>query len=484
MAPTVVSTTPYKDQNLGTSGLRKRVTVLEQPNYLENFVQSVFNALPSNEVQGATLVVGGDGRYYNKHAIQVIIRMAAANGVGKLVIGQDGIFSTPAVSAIVRGRKAYGAIVLTASHNPGGRDGDFGIKYNVSNGGPAPEKLTNVIYQESLKISEYRIDYSLNAVDLSVLGVHTLSDSFTVEVIDSTNEYVALMKTIFDFDALRAFVGRGDFHMLLDSMNGVTGPYMRRIFVDELGLPAASVMRGQPLEDFGGHHPDPNLTYAKELVERVLMPTGGERIDLAAASDGDGDRNMILGHQQFVTPSDSLAIIAANYQAIPYFRSGLKGVARSMPTSCAIDRVAEKFGLKCYEVPTGWKFFGNLMDSGMLSLCGEESFGTGSDHIREKDGIWAILAWLSILAHRNTGAKRVSVADIVRAHWTEYGRNWYSRYDYEEVDSDAAKRLMDNLNSWISSGPSGQKLGPFTVATADNFSYRDPVDGSFTQNQV
>eukprot|EP00742_Colponemidia_sp_Colp-10_P000986 GILJ01001068.1.p1 GENE.GILJ01001068.1~~GILJ01001068.1.p1 ORF type:complete len:585 (+),score=101.69 GILJ01001068.1:60-1757(+) len=485
-----VPTTPYQDQKPGTSGLRKKVTVFTEGSYLHNFVQSIFDALPPADLQGSTLVVSGDGRYYNKQAIQIIIKMAAANGVGRLWIGQNGLMSTPAVSAVIREREngaAYGGIILTASHNPGGPTNDFGIKYNCQNGGPAPEDLTNRIFELTTKISSYNIINSLPDVDLSVIGrTELIPGKFAVEVIDSTEDYVTLLRTIFDFEAIRQLLHRPGFSFVYDAMHGVAGPYAHRLFVTELGAPLSCLLNTVPLEDFGGGHPDPNLTYAHDLVER--MGLGHSHPDdvpeFGAAADGDADRNMILGKRFFVTPSDSVAVIAANAQAaIPYFRNGLKGVARSMPTSMALDRVADQLGLQCFEVPTGWKFFGNLMDANRLSICGEESFGTGSDHIREKDGIWAVLAWLSVLAYHNrtAGAEFVSVEKIVTDHWAHYGRNYYSRYDYEEVDATAAKRLMNDLIAQLPnlSGP----VGDYEYGKCDEFEYTDPVDGSVSKNQ-
>jgi phosphoglucomutase len=482
-----VPTTPYEGQAPGTSGLRKKVSVFKQPNYLQNFVQSVFDALPPNELKGCTLVIGGDGRYYNNDAFQVIIKMAAANGVGKLLIGKDGIFSTPAVSATIRKRKCYGGIILTASHNPGGPNGDFGIKYNISNGGPAPENVTNAIFAKTKVIKEYKIADIPN-VDLSTLGSHRFG-SFEVEVIDAVDDYVELMKKIFDFGALKKFLARPGFRILIDSMHGVTGPYVKRIFVDELGAPLTFTQHTIPKPDFGGGHPDPNLTYAATLVERLYSKT--EHIDFGAAFDGDGDRNMILGKDFFVTPSDSVAIISANATVIPYYKKGLAAVSRSMPTSQALDRVAAKLSLPFYEVPTGWKFFGNLMDKYEKEqpekgfICGEESFGTGSAHIREKDGIWAVLCWLSILAAKNPDASRplVTVADIVKEHWRIFGRNYYSRYDYEECDSKGAADMMDYLIAQTKALKPGNKVHGFVLAKADEFEYKDPVDGSVSSHQ-
>eukprot|EP01102_Stenamoeba_stenopodia_P006399 TRINITY_DN1753_c0_g1_i1.p1 TRINITY_DN1753_c0_g1~~TRINITY_DN1753_c0_g1_i1.p1 ORF type:complete len:568 (+),score=145.43 TRINITY_DN1753_c0_g1_i1:130-1833(+) len=485
----VVATKPIAGQKTGTSGLRKKVSVFASPNYLNNWIQALFNSLPENELKGSTLVLGGDGRYWNKTAIQIIIKMAAANGVGKLLIGQEGILSTPAVSAIIRARKAYGGIILTASHNPGGKDGDFGIKFNTANGGPAPESITDLIFVQTEKLTEYKIA-DIEEVDLSKLGTRSW-EGFSVEVIDSVDDYLALLKTIFNFDSLQSLIKRPNFKLVYDSMSGVTGTYTKRIFVDVLGASESSLLNYVPLEDFGGHHPDPNLTYAAELVK---MLNSGE-YDFGAASDGDGDRNMVLGRKFFVTPSDSVAVISAYAtRAIPYFKNGVHAVARSMPTSAALDRVAQKLGVNLYEVPTGWKFFGNIMD-GFLEkgkpgvICGEESFGTGSDHIREKDGIWAVLAWLSILAYRNKdtepGAQLVSIEDIVKEHWAEYGRNFYTRYDYEEVDSAAADKVIKELLALQKQeGIIGKELKPgFKLTVADEFEYNDPFDHSVSSHQ-
>ncbi|KAI8818486.1 uncharacterized protein EV422DRAFT_537161 [Fimicolochytrium jonesii] len=474
-----VTTTPFEGQKPGTSGLRKRVKIFQQQHYTENFIQATLSAIPDGPA-GATLVVGGDGRYFLKEAVQKIIRLAAGNGVKKLVVGQNGILSTPAASNLIRKRKATGGILLTASHNPGGPDNDFGIKYNMSNGGPAPESVTDKIYKITTTISSYP-EADIPAVDLSALGTKTFGD-FTIEVIDSVDDYVILMKEIFDFALLKNFFKkRPDYKVLFDSLHGVTGPYAQRILVKELGLPESSVMNATPSEDFGGGHPDPNLTYAHDLVARVEK----ENIDFGAASDGDGDRNMIIGKGAFVNPSDSVALIAAYADAIPYFKkSGLKGLARSMPTSGALDRVAKKKGIQFFETPTGWKFFGNLMDAGKCSICGEESFGTGSDHIREKDGVWAIIAWLSIVAYASESNPKVGLNDILNKHYEEYGRNYFSRYDYEEVDSDHAAKVMSHLTAFINDKASiGKKLGAYEVATADNFEYTDPIDGSVSKNQ-
>lgn len=475
-----VETTPFKDQKPGTSGLRKKVKVFQQPNYTENFIQAIWNSIEHN---GCTFVIGGDGRFFMQDAIQIIIRMAAANEVKKLVIGKDGILSTPAASNLIRKRKASGGIILTASHNPGGQNADFGIKYNVSNGGPAPEAVTNKIYEQSKQLQHYFIS-QFEPVDLSKLG-SVRRGNLEVEIVDSVEDYVELMKEIFDFGMIKEFfAARPDFKFVFDGMNGVTGPYGQRIFVKELGLPKESVIRGEPLNDFGGEHPDPNLTYAKELVDKVQK----EKISFGCAADGDGDRNMIIAHDVFVNPCDSVAIIAAYAdKAIPYFaKTGVKGLARSMPSSCALDRVAAKHNIEIFETPTGWKFFGNLMDAGKLSICGEESFGTGSDHVREKDGLWAMLAWLSILAFINKTDKTVSIKSVLQKHYQEYGRNFFSRYDYEEVDSDKANKMMDHLKHLTKGGLKdfvGQTIGDFTVAKCDDFSYTDPIDSSVSSGQ-
>lgn len=465
-----IATTPFSDQKPGTSGLRKAVQTFQEANYLENFVQAIFNSLEG--FSGQTLVVGGDGRYYNRQAIQIILKMAAANGFGRVKVGQNGILSTPATSCVIRKYNAYGGIILSASHNPGGPDGDFGIKYNIGNGGPAPEKITDAIYAHSKEISEYKI-LEASDVDLSTLGETKLGE-MTVEVIDSVADYQELLETLFDFDRIKDFIASGNFRMCIDSMHAVTGPYATAIFEKRLGAPAGTVMNGIPLEDFGGGHPDPNLVYAHDLVEILF---GENAPDFGAASDGDGDRNMVLGKNFFVTPSDSLAILAANATLVPGYKDGIAGVARSMPTSAAADRVAAQLGIDCYETPTGWKFFGNLLDAGKATLCGEESFGTGSDHVREKDGLWAVLFWLNILAVRGE-----SVEAIVKQHWQTYGRNYYSRHDYEGVASDRANTLITNLRNALPT-LKGQQLGGYTVDYADDFSYTDPVDGSVSQKQ-
>jgi phosphoglucomutase len=460
-----VKTTPFEGQKPGTSGLRKKVTVFQQKHYAENFIQSIFDALEG--FAGQTLVIGGDGRYYNKDVVQIAIRMAVANGFGRVLVGRDGLLSTPAASHIIRKYHAFGGIILSASHNPGGPDGDFGIKYNASNGGPAPERITDAIFAKTNVITTYRIATSPD-VDLSKVGASKVSNT-TIEVIDPVSDYADLMQTLFDFDEIRALIATG-FRMKFDAMGAITGPYGREILEGLLGFPKGTVMNGTPLPDFGGHHPDPNLVHAKELCDLVMRRDGP---DFGAASDGDGDRNLIIGRGLYVTPSDSLAILAANATLAPGYADGLSGIARSMPTSAAPDRVAAKLGIPCFETPTGWKFFGNLLDAGMATICGEESFGTGSNHVREKDGLWAVLMWLNVLAKR-----RQSVADIVRAHWHEYGRNYYSRHDYEEVDSQAANDLMSALRSQLASLP-----GNHGITAADDFAYDDPVDGSRTAAQ-
>lgn len=465
-----VSTKPFLDQKPGTSGLRKAVPDFQKPHYLENFVQSIFNSLEG--YQGQTLAVGGDGRYYNREAIQIILKMAAANGVGKVKVGQGGILSTPATSCVIRKYGAFGGIVLSASHNPAGPNGDFGIKYNTGNGGPAPEKVTEAIFAASKTIDSYYILEAPDA-DLDTLGESKLGD-MVVEVIDSVSDYEKLMESLFDFDRIRELLTSGKFKMCFDALHAVTGPYATRIFERRLEAPQKTVQNGVPLEDFGGGHPDPNLVYAHDLVEIMF---GDNAPDFGAASDGDGDRNMILGRNFFVNPSDSLALLAANATLVPGYKDGLAGIARSMPTSQAADRVAAKLGIDCYETPTGWKFFGNLLDAGKATLCGEESFGTGSNHIREKDGLWAVLFWLNILAVRQQ-----PVEQIVKEHWQEYGRNFYSRHDYEAIDSDRAKTLMGNVQNQMGS-LKGKKFGRYEVEYCDDFSYTDPIDGSFSQNQ-
>lgn len=467
---TTVETQPFSDQRPGTSGLRKKVSVFQQPHYLENFVQSIFDALEG--YQGQTLVLGGDGRYFNREALQVILKMAAANGIGRALVGAGGILSTPAASCVIRKHGAFGGIILSASHNPGGPNADFGIKYNATNGGPASEKITESIYQNSLNISAYK---TCEAEDIALdnPGVFRVGD-MAVEVIDPVADYAGLMEQLFDFERIRPLLANGELSLCFDAMNAVTGPYAREILVERLGAPAESVIRDRPLEDFGGAHPDPNLAHAQDLVTR--MNSSGAP-DLGAASDGDGDRNMILGANFYVTPSDSLAVMTANAHLLPGYAGGLAGVARSMPTSQAVDRVAESLGIPCFETPTGWKFFGNLLDAGKITLCGEESFGTGSDHVREKDGLWAVLFWLNLLAVRGE-----SVADVVRAHWQRFGRNYYTRHDYEALDTTAAEALMNGLRSRLPQ-LAGERFGECEVVEADDFSYRDPVDNSTSSGQ-
>ena len=465
----IVTTTPFEGQKPGTSGLRKKTRVFMQPHYLANFVQAIFNGIGG--VAGKTLVVGGDGRFYNVPAIQIILKMAAANGVARVIVGQNGLLSTPAASHLIRHNQTDGGLILSASHNPGGESEDFGIKYNGANGGPAPENVTDAIFAQTKILRQYQ---TLDAgdVDLGALGDTALGE-MTVSVVDPVSDYSALMETLFDFDAIRALFA-GGFTICMDAMHAVTGPYATAILEGMLGAPKGSVINATPLPDFGGGHPDPNPVWAHELMARMMA---ADAPDFGAASDGDGDRNMIVGRGAYVTPSDSLAVLAANAHLARGYAGGLAGVARSMPTSGAVDRVAEALGIALFETPTGWKFFGNLLDSGQATLCGEESAGTGSNHIREKDGLWAVLLWLNILAVRQQ-----SVADIMADHWATFGRNFYSRYDYEAVASDAANamvtRLRDNLDSLT-----GQVHGSLTVTGADEFSYLDPVDGSLSSGQ-
>lgn len=464
-----IATTPFEGQRPGTSGLRKKTPVFQTPGYLENFVQSIFDSLEGFE--GATLVVGGDGRFFNREAIQIVLKMALANGFGKILVARGGILSTPAASHLIRKFSAFGGVVLSASHNPGGPHGDFGIKYNSANGGPAPEKVTEAIFARTKTISRYRILQTAD-VDLDRIGTLRLGPG-TVEIIDPVADYAQLMQQLFDFDRI-AGLFKSSFRLRFDAMSAVTGPYATRIFQDLLGAPAGSVLNAKPLPDFGGCHPDPNLVHAKHLYDLAMAPDGP---DLCAASDGDGDRNLIIGRGRFVTPSDSLAILAANAHLAPGYAAGLKGVARSMPTSRAADKVAEKLGVPLFETPTGWKFFGNLLDAGLATICGEESAGTGSDHVREKDGLWAILLWLNILAARGE-----SVDAIVTKHWADYGRNFYARYDYEEVDADGANALIKALRDGLP-GLKGKHFGALTIAAADDFAYHDPVDGSDSTHQ-
>jgi phosphoglucomutase len=464
-----IATQPFDDQKPGTSGLRKPVPTFQKPHYLENFIQSIFNS--QENYQGQRLVLGGDGRYYNRTAIQTILKMAAANGVGRVLVGQGGILSTPAASCLIRKYQAFGGIILSASHNPGGPEGDFGVKFNTPNGGPAPADVTEEIFAKSKEITEYKL-LDADDIDLDQQGEYKLGD-MSVEVVDAVAAYADLMASIFDFEAIRRLLS-GGFRLVMDSLHAVTGPYAKEILENRLNAPAGTVRNGEPLEDFGGGHPDPNLVYARELVEIMY---GENSPEFGAASDGDGDRNMILGNHFFVTPSDSLAILAANATLVPGYAQGITGVARSMPTSQAVDRVAKQLGIDCYETPTGWKFFGNLLDAGKVTLCGEESFGTGSNHVREKDGLWAILFWLNIIAKRGQ-----SVEEIVKEHWQTYGRTYYSRHDYEGVDKDPANTLMDNLRSAFSSLV-GKQYGGYEVALADDFSYTDPIDGSTAEKQ-
>ena len=477
-----VATEPIEGQKTGTSGLRKKTAVFVSKHYLDNWIQSLFNSL-GDELTGKTIGLGGDGRFFCKEAAQVILKLAAGNGVKKVVVGQDALMATPAMSAMIRRRGLYGGLIMSASHNPGGPNGDFGIKFNYSSGEPAPERITNQIYAETMKVSELKVA-DIPDTDLGRVGLTTHGD-FEVEVVDCVEDYLAVLKDVFDFDMLKAFLSRKDFSFKFDAMHAVTGAYAKRLFVDALGAPETCIKDGVPMEDFGGGHPDPNLTYAKELVQ-IMWGAGAP--NFGAASDGDGDRNMVLGTAFFVTPSDSVAMIAANAPAcIPYFKDGLKGVARSMPTSGALDRVARDLGVPFFEVPTGWKFFGNLMDAGKCSICGEESFGTGGDHVREKDGLWAVLAWLSILAYKNKevpeGGKLVTVEDVAMEHWAKYGRNFFSRYDYEECDSGAANKMMDGVREAIKNSPKGTKIGEYEVELADEFSYTDPIDGSVASKQ-
>lgn len=470
-----IKTTPFPDQRPGTSGLRKKTRVFMQPHYLENFVQAVFNAVRATtnaNFAEETLVVGGDGRYHNRAAIQTILRMAAANGFGRVLVGRSGLLSTPAASAVIRRQGALGGLVLSASHNPGGLEEDFGIKYNIRNGGPAPEAVTERIYQETRALSEYLIT-DQPEIDLDREGSLSLGAT-QVTIFDPLADYTALMEELFDFNALRALF-QGGFRMLFDAMSAVTGPYAHHILEERLGAPAGTVLNGTPREDFGGHHPDPNLVHAADLVARL---SGPDAPDFGAACDGDGDRNLILGRNFFVSPGDSLALIAEHAAAvIPGYRAGLAGVARSMPTSTSVDRVATTLGISCYETPTGWKFFGNLMDAGLCTICGEESFGTGSNHVREKDGLWAVLCWLSILA-----ATGQSVAELMQAHWRRFGRSFYQRHDYEGLQADAAGQMLAALRDRLPT-LAGTAFAGSVIASADDFSYTDPVDGSVSAQQ-
>jgi phosphoglucomutase len=477
-----VPTTPIDGQKTGTSGLRKKAAVFSEGNYLANWVQSLFLALPQEEVEGSAMVLGGDGRWFNKEASQIIIKLAAGNGVRKMYVGQNGFLATPAASAVIRARKAYGGFIMSASHNPGGPKEDWGIKFNYSSGEPAPEKITDEIYGFTQTVDTLKMA-DIPDVDLSKVGVTKFGD-FEVEVIDPVADYLELAREVFDFDLIKSLVTRSDFKMKFDAMHAITGAYAKPILVDVLGADPSSCVNDDPKEDFAGGHPDPNLTYAEELVKTMYS---ADAPDFGAASDGDGDRNMILGNNFFVTPSDSVAIIAANAKCIPYFKDGLKGLARSMPTAAALDRVAAKMGVECFETPTGWKFFGNLMDAGRLSICGEESFGTGSDHIREKDGPWAVLAWLSILADRNkdvpVGGEKVTVEQITKEHWAEYGRNFFSRYDYEGCESEPCEKMVEHLRTVAAASKKGDMYGEYELDYADDFEYTDPIDGSVASKQ-
>jgi len=464
-----ISTTPFAGQKPGTSGLRKKTREFIQPGFLENFVQSIFNAIEGTK--GKTFVLGGDGRFFNAEAIQTILKMAAANGASKVIVGQNGLLSTPAASHLIRKYGADGGFILSASHNPGGIDEDFGLKFNASNGGPAPESLTAKMLAESEAISEYVLSDAAD-IDLSVQG-ETQLDAMQVQVIDPVSDYAALMQSLFDFDAIRAMFADG-FRMRFDAMHAVTGPYATEIFEEMLGAPKGTVINGVPLVDFGKGHPDPNPVWAKELMAEML---GEGAPDFGAASDGDGDRNLIVGPGQYVSPSDSLAVLAANAHLAPGYKDGIAGIARSMPTSAASDRVAEKLGIESHETPTGWKFFGNLLDAGRVTICGEESAGTGSDHVREKDGLWAVLLWLNILA-----ARKESIAAIMQDHWQTYGRDYYSRHDYEALPTEIAQGVMSDLEASFAE-LAGTQVAGLTVSSADSFAYNDPVDGSTSANQ-
>lgn len=464
-----VRTSPIEGQKPGTSGLRKRTAVFRQPGYLENFVQCIFDG--TGGARGKTYVLGGDGRFFNREAIGTIIRMAAANGAARLIVGQNGILSTPAVSNLIRKRQTDGGIILSASHNPGGENGDFGVKFNTANGGPAPEKITDAIHARTRTIGEYRISDAAPG-DISAPGRYRV-EGMEVEVIDPVADYEALMRELFDFEAIAGLFA-GGFRMVFDAMHAVTGPYARRILEQTLGARPGTVINAVPLPDFGGGHPDPNPVWASELV---AIMEGPDAPDFGAASDGDGDRNMIMGRGAFVSPSDSLALLTAHAHLAPAYAGGLAGVARSMPTSEAVDIVARRLGIPCFETPTGWKFFGNLLDAGKATICGEESAGTGSSHIREKDGLWAVLLWLNILARDGR-----DIVQLRRDHWRNFGRNYYSRHDYEEIPSDAANALIADLRARLDS-LAGSRVAGLTVSGADDFRYADPVDGSVTEHQ-
>jgi phosphoglucomutase len=470
-----VAITPFQDQRPGTAGLRKKVCVFQQPHYLESFVQSIFDVTRGDALTGrggGLLVVGGDGRYHNRSAIQTVIAMAAANGYRRVLIGCGGLLSTPAASHVIRTYRATGGFLLTASHNPAGPDGDFGIKYNLASGGQATESQTEAIYACSRQLTSYRIA-DLPPVDIDRMGLQVFGD-FTAEVVDPVTDYARLMQQLFDFDRIRALLA-GGFRLRFDAMHAVTGPYARRILVEQLGAPEESLRNAEPREDFAGGHPDPNLVHARPLVDELFGPAAP---DFGAASDGDGDRNMILGRGIFVTPGDSLAVLAANLHISPGYREGLAGVARSMPTCRALDVVAARLGLPCFETPTGWRFFCNLLDAGRITLCGEESFGTGSSHVREKDGLWAVLAWLDILA-----ARRVSVAEVMRDHWAQFGRHYYARHDYEELPTEQAQAVTAAVRGQLGQLPGRTPEGLPAVSAADDFAYHDPVDGSESRGQ-
>ncbi len=466
-----IASTPFTDQKPGTSGLRKKVTVFQTPHYLENFVQAIFNC--ATELKGNMLILGGDGRYYNSDAIQTILKIAIANGVSHIKVGRDGLLSTPAVSHLIRKYKAAGGIILSASHNPGGPDGDFGIKYNATNGGPADTKFTDQVFANSLTITGYRIA-EMETISLATTGQFQFGETL-VEIIDPVSDYADLMEELFDFEQMKRLLSSERFSICFDAMHAITGPYATEIFQQRLNAAAGSVINAQPLEDFGGGHPDPNLIYAKELVARLNQGDGSP--SLGAASDGDGDRYMIIGQNFFVNPSDCLAIMTANCHLITGYQTGIKGVARSLPTSRAVDKVAAALGIECYETPTGWKYFGNLLDDGRITLCGEESFGSGSDHIREKDGVWAVLFWLNLVA-----IKGQSIEEITRAHWARFGRHYYSRHDYEGLDSHAAETVMAALRIRVKN-LAGTHFAGHTVSKADDFSYTDPVDNSVADHQ-
>ncbi len=478
MIPSSVNCQPFKDQKPGTSGLRKKVTQFQIPDYLETFVQSIFNAgadasaQGTSRLEGKTLVLGGDGRFHNDKAIQTILKMAAANGFAKVIVGQQGLLSTPAASCVIRKNPSLGGIILSASHNPGGPNADFGVKFNAANGGPATEALTEAIYQQSLRMDQYQT-LECADIDISQLGTYQLN-AMAVEVIDPVTDYAEMMEQLFDFERISHLLRADSFSLVFDAMNAITGPYAHAILEQRLGAPSGTVIRGQPLPDFGGEHPDPNLAHAPEL-QRLM--SGERAANFGAASDGDGDRNMILGANFYVSPSDSLAVLAANATLVPGYSEGITGVARSMPTSHAVDRVAQHLAIPCFETPTGWKFFGNLLDAGKITLCGEESFGTGSNHLREKDGLWAVLFWLNILA-----VKKLSVAEILQQHWRQFGRDYYTRHDYEAVATDSAQALFENLREKTKHLAKTQ-LGQYQVMQADDFSYTDPVDGSISQQQ-